>query len=189
METRTYPSVMEMQDYIIKSHSYCGAMNDLIKQGVLKEVKPDEELLKQGFYKVDEDGRSYQHCVCLNPQTMEVFRVLEWDYEDIRVDDNLYRHTSINYNSEAFLLWWDLIYRNDYEESKRIEKEIEERLAKQPQVGDKAIVVRGRTLPKGTIGTVTKIWYYQASYYNKVAYALLDSGERIALKNLEKYND
>lgn len=195
MEAKTYPSAQEMK-YYTWEHSCRAEYDELIEQGVLTKVTPFhipaedgyETLLELGFEKVYEDGGSYEHCICLNPKTKEVFRVLEWDYDDVRVDDNAYRAGSINYESEAFKMWWDLVYRDRYEREQRLEAELAEQRAKEPKVGDKAIVVKGRTLPKGTSGVVTKIWYFQASYYNRIAYALLDGDKKIALKNLEKCN-
>ena len=182
MEAKIYPSTSEMQSFRL-SEGYC--FTKLIEDGELTLVEPKESLLEQGFEKVDEDGGSYEHCVCLNPKTREAFRVLEWDYEDVRVDDNAYRQTCIDYNSEAFKLWWDLVYRDRYDADQIRKKELAEQLAKQPKVGEKAVVVKGRTLPKGTMGVVTKIWEIRVSYHNIVTYALLDN-QRIALKNLEK---
>lgn len=195
--TKTYPSAQEMKYFTWEYPCSLRAEVNRLREekGLfthLKNVIPEneyDEYIKTNFQKVDEDGGTYEHCVCLNLKTNELIYALEWDYDDVRVDDNPFRYMSIDYDSDAFKTWWDLVYRENYEAHQRIEQKLAEARAKEPKVGDKAIVVKGRKYPKGMTGIVTKIWYFQASYYNRIPYALLDGEKKIALNNLEKCND
>ena len=197
--TKTYPSAQEMKYFTWEYPcSLRNSVDKLVEKGIFKFPKGDNPIedpkeydayIKNNYAKVDEDGGSYEHCVCLNLKTNEIIYTLEWDYDDVRVDDNPFRYMSIDYNGDAFRTWWDLVYRKSYEAHQRIEQKLAEAKAKEPKVGDKAIVVKGRKYPKGMTGIVTKIWYFQASYYNRIPYALLDGEKKIALNNLEKCND
>ena len=120
--------------------------------------------VREGFYKVEQHGGSYVSAVFFNPVTKEEYSVCvrDYDYADCSRDDDELYYMDINQDVEK--------------EWRHHNGEI--------LVGDKVVVVKGRKIPHGTIGTVKYIRPYYDCYHRWVAdYAYFAEGGKTNVQN------
>ena len=120
--------------------------------------------VREGFYKVEQHGGFYVSAVFFNPVTKEEYSVCvrDYDYMDCSRDDDELYYMDINQDVEK--VW------------KHHNGEI--------LVGDKVVVVKGRKIPHGTVGTVKYIRPYYDCYHRWVAdYAYFAEGGKTNVQN------
>lgn len=122
--------------------------------------------IEKGYYKVLQEGGNYVIATFYNPNTKETITkcVRDYDYSDCSRDDDELYFMEINKDIQR-------IYYHD----KGMILE-----------GDKARVIKGRTLKHGYIGTVQKIKEYKDKYGRWLAdYIYFEDGKKINIKNCE----
>ncbi len=122
--------------------------------------------IPNGFFKVSHEGGSLVTANFYNPETKETIHkvVRDYDYSDCsRDDDELY---NMPINEEIKKIW--LHDRGII------------------QVGDRVKVVKGRTLPHGSVLTVRAKYDYKDQYKRYVAtYLYFEEGGKINENNVE----
>ena len=115
------------------------------------------ELLERGFRKVEQSGWTYITAHFYNPQTGETMYgcVRDYDYEDCRND-----------NDDLYYMPIDAEARRAYLHSIGIILD-----------GDTVEVVKGRKVPVGTVGKVTKKYEVNDKYGRWVADYVVINGE------------
>lgn len=120
--------------------------------------------MREGFFKVAQEGGTYIVATFFNPDTKEVFTkcVRDYDYSDCsRDDDELYympinekvRHMYLNYNGVIC-------------------------------IGDMVKVVKGRKVPIGTVGVVVDLKPWRDKYGRvQTVYAYLHNGYKASVAN------
>ena len=120
--------------------------------------------MKEGFFKVRQEGGSYVVATFFNPETKESFTkcVRDYDYADCSRDDDELYYAEIN--EEAKKAW---LRHNGV-----------------IQIGDSVKVVKGRKVPIGTVAVVSGITKWKDQYgRTQAVYAVLDNGMRTNINN------
>ena len=120
--------------------------------------------VKEGFYKVSEQGGSFVTATFFNPVTEEYYTkcVRDYDYADgSRDDDEAYFMQIDETARKAWLKKWGII-----------------------EEGDVVEVFKGRKVPIGTVAKVTKIYDWKDCYGRvQATYAVLDNGMKTSVYN------
>ena len=134
----------------------------------------------KGYKKIVHTGGSLVRCTLYNPNTKEVVNFIvdnyEYNYGDgllINRDYDLETLEYIRYNMQI-----------DSEALKHYEKHVLKVITE----GSRVEVIKGKKYPIGLQGTVKKLYtYIVPNTYNKVKvqYAILDTGEKINVKNIK----
>lgn len=130
------------------------------------------------YKKIVHTGGSLVRCTLYNPLTKEVANFIVDDYE-YQYGDGL-----INQEFDLETLEHIRYMQIDPEALKHYRHHV----LKEIDVGSEVEVIKGRKYPIGLRGTVKKLYEYVVpNTYNKVKvqYAVLDTGERINVKNLK----
>ncbi len=130
------------------------------------------------YKKIMHTGGSLIKCVFYNPETKKVVNFVVDDYEYNYGDGLVNRDYDLQTLEYIRRMPLDLEALEHYKKNKL--KEITE--------GSRVEVIKGRKYPKGLQGTVKKLYTYIApNSYNKVQvqYAILESGEKINVKNIK----
>ena len=129
-----------------------------------------EQMKEHGFYKVWQGGGTYVSATFFNPITQEYKTccVRDYDYYDCsRDNDSLY-------------------YMEIDEDVKRKWYHFNGLL----MVGDKVEVVKGRKLPVGTVGTITRIYDWKDRYGRvQTTYAVFEDGRKTNIYNCKLKED
>jgi len=130
------------------------------------------------YKKIVHTGGSLVRCTLYNPNTQKTI--------DFIVDDYEYQYGDGLINQEFDLETLEHIRRMQIDPEAL--KHYRYHVLKEIDVGSVVEVVRGRKYPIGLRGTVKKLYEHVVpNTYNKVKvqYAVLDTGERINVKNLK----
>lgn len=120
--------------------------------------------MKDGFFKVKQEGGTYVVATFFNPETKESFTkcVRDYDYSDCSRDDDELYYMEIN---EAARRAW--LRHNGV-----------------IQIGDAVKVVKGRKVPVGTVAIVSDITKWRDQYGRvQTIYAVLDNGMKTNIDN------
>lgn len=120
--------------------------------------------IKQGFFKVSQQGGTFVTATFFNPVTQEHYTkcVRDYDYEDgSRDDDDAYYAPIDEPTRKAWMRYLGII-----------------------EVGDVVEVYKGRKVPVGTVATVIRIYDYKDRYGRvQNTYAVLDNGMKTSVYN------
>lgn len=123
-------------------------------------------MVRDGFFKVKQDGGSFVVATFYNPTTGEEYSkcVRDYDYSDCsRDDDEAYNMPIDEATRHVWLHKHDVI-----------------------QEGDKIKVVRGRKVPIGTVAIVTGFYKWADRYgRTQTTYAILNNGMKTSVTNCE----
>ena len=130
----------------------------------MKQINYNETLDVTNFYKVNENGGCYITGTFYNPDTDEYFDtcIRDYDYADKSRDkDELYYKPFNEEVAKMFYHKFGKIY-----------------------VGDTVEVYKGRKVPKGTIGTVNKIYDWKDQYgRTQATYVVFNDGTKTNINN------
>ena len=143
-------------------------------------MKNLDDFLKEysDYKKIVHTGGSLVRCTLYNPLTKEVANFIVDDYE--------YQYGDGLINQEFDLETLEHIRHMQVDPEAL--KHYRHHVLKEIDVGSEVEVIKGRKYPIGLRGTVKKLYEYVVpNTYNKVKvqYAVLDTGERINVKNLK----
>jgi hypothetical protein len=130
------------------------------------------------YKKIMHTGGTLIRCTLYNPNTQKTVNFIVDDYEYPYGDGLINREYDLQTLEYIYNLQIDLEALKHYK--KHVLKEIE--------IGSKVEVIKGKKYPIGLQGTVKKLYTYVVpNTYNKVKvqYAILDTGEKINVKNIK----
>ena len=133
----------------------------------------------KGYKKIVHTGGSLVRCTLYNPNTKEVVNFIVDDYE--------YNYGDGLINRDYDLETLEYIRYNMQIDSEAL-KHYEKHVLKVITEGSRVEVIKGKKYPIGLQGTVKKLYtYIVPNTYNKVRiqYAILETGEKIDIKNIK----